>query len=198
VLYALIARALLPLVWWGRMHVAGAELVPDSGPVLLVPNHDSQMDPVVVGVALRRRRKVHFLARANLWKLPGLGPVLSSIGQIPIERGAGDAAALDAAIVALHGGELICVFPEGKLSLGRHLRAHSGVGRLRESCPEAAVVLCAVTGTTDYVRFPRRPRVRIEFFPPPAAATTPAELLEAVRLQAPPTVAGRHPLRRTD
>jgi 1-acyl-sn-glycerol-3-phosphate acyltransferase len=193
VLYAVVCRLLLPLAWWGRMRVEGIEAVPARGPVLVVPNHDSQMDPVVLGVALRRRRPLRYLARADLWRMRGLGPILTGMRQIPIERGAGDARALDAAVEALRAGEAICVFPEGKLSLGERLRARSGVGRLRAACPDATLVLAAISGTTDYVRFPRRPRVRIELFAAPAGAEEPQELLDAVRQRVPPTPAGRKP-----
>jgi 1-acyl-sn-glycerol-3-phosphate acyltransferase len=173
--------------------------VPEDGALLLVPNHDSQWDPLVDGLALRRRRRVRFLARANLWKIPGLGPVLYGLGQIPIERGAGDARALEEAIEALHMGEAICVFPEGRLSQGERLRARSGVARLASWCPGVSVVLCAVQGTTDYVRFPRRPCVTVAFFQPrggqPRADEEPAELaarlLAEIREDVPPVPAGR-------
>ncbi len=176
------------------MKTVGAEIVPESGPLLLVPNHDSQWDPVVVAVALRKRRKLRFLARANLWKIPGLGPILYGIGQIPIQRGAGDAGALDEAAAALRDGAAICVFPEGKLSGGQRLRARSGVGRLAGWCPEARLVLCTVQGTTDYGRFPRRPRVRVSFFEPangqPRSDEEPGELaerlLDEIRERVPP------------
>jgi 1-acyl-sn-glycerol-3-phosphate acyltransferase len=199
VLYGLIARLLLPAAWWGRMVVEGLEGVPQNGPLLVVPNHDSQWDPPLVGVALRKRRPLRFLARANLWKIPGLGPILTAIGQIPIERGAGDQAALQKAIDALRGGAAVCVFPEGKLSNGRRLRARSGVGRLAGECPEARVVLCAISGTTDYARFPRRPLVRMAFFEPasgqPSSDEDPGELaarlLDEVRDRVPPVPAGR-------
>jgi 1-acyl-sn-glycerol-3-phosphate acyltransferase len=202
VLYGLIARLLLPAAWWGRMSVEGMEAVPERGPVLVVPNHDSQWDPPLVGVALRRRRHpLHFLARANLWKIPGLGPILSAIGQIPIERGAGDRGALDEAVETLRSGEAVCVFPEGKLSNGERLRARSGVGWLARSCPDVRVVLCAVTGTTDLVRFPRRPRVRITFFEPASGQPRPDDdpselatrLLSELRERVPPVAAGRQP-----
>jgi 1-acyl-sn-glycerol-3-phosphate acyltransferase len=176
------------------MKTVGVETVPESGPLLLVPNHDSQWDPVLVAVALRKRRKLRFLARANLWKIPGLGPILYGIGQIPIERGTGDAEALDEAADALRDGAAICVFPEGKLSGGQRLRARSGVGRLAGWCTEARVVLCAVQGTTDYVRFPRRPQVRVSFFEPangqPRSDEEPGELaerlLDEIRERVPP------------
>ena len=190
-LYAIIARLLLPLAWWGRLRVTGLEALPQRGPVLVVPNHDSQTDPVVLAIGLRNHRTLRYLARANLWKIPGLGPVMRGLRQIPIERGAGDAMAIGAAVAALEDGEAICVFPEGKLSLGERLRARSGVGRLKAACPQSAVVLAAISGTTDYARFPRRPRVRIELFPPPAGAQEPQELLDAIRERVPPTPAGR-------
>lgn len=199
ILYALIAWLLVPSAWWGRLKITGADLVPTAGPLLLVPNHDSQWDPVVVAIALRTHRRLRYLARANLWKIPGLGPILQGIGQIPIERGAGDAGALDKAVEALRDGDAICVFPEGKLSGGRSLRARSGVGRLAESCPGARVVLCGVQGTTDYVRFPKRPRVTVSFFEPargqphedeaPGALAT--RLLEEIRKRVPPAPSGR-------
>lgn len=198
-LYRLIAFLLQPAAWWGRMAVEGLERVPAAGPLLVVPNHDSQMDPVIVGLALRRRRQLRYLARANLWKIRGLGPILSGMGQIPIERGAGDRGALGNAETALADGQAVCIFPEGRLSLGRRVRARSGVGWLARACPEARIVLCAVSGTTDFVRFPRRPRVRVEVFEPdggqPSTDEEPSELaerlLEQLRRRVPPTEAGR-------
>jgi 1-acyl-sn-glycerol-3-phosphate acyltransferase len=197
--YDLIAASLRPVAWWGRLLVDGIEKVPAEGALLVVPNHDSQWDPVLVGLALRTRRRLRFLARASLWRIPGLGPILAALGQIPIRRGEGDAAALDRALQALRSGEAVCVFPEGGLSWGEQVRAHSGAGRLVKACPEARVVLCCVEGTTDYARFPRRPRVRIAFLAPengdPRPDETPAEvatrLLNQIRTRVPPTPAGR-------
>lgn len=173
--------------------------MPASGPLLVVPNHDSQWDPIVVGIALRKLRHLRFLARASLWRIPGLGPILYGMGQIPIERGRGDARALERAERALHAGEALCVFPEGKLSRGERLRARSGVGRLATGCPEARVVLCVVEGATDYVRFPRRPRVRVTCFEPTSGQPRPGEdpgelatrLLDEIRRWVPPVQAGR-------
>ncbi|HYU60056.1 MAG TPA: lysophospholipid acyltransferase family protein [Solirubrobacterales bacterium] len=184
---------------WGRVRITGLDAVPVDGPLLVVPNHDSQWDPIVVGIALRKRRPLRFLARADLWRIPGLGPILHAMGQIPIERGAGDARALDRAVEALRGGEAICVFPEGRLSRGETLRARSGVGRLAQWCPGVRVVLCCVEGTTDYVRFPKRPRISISFFEPATgqarSGEDPAELatrlLGEIRALVPPVAAGR-------
>lgn len=181
------------------MSVTGLDCVPAEGPLLVVPNHDSQWDPVVVGIALRKRRRLRFLARASLWKIPGLGSLLYAMGQIPIEREAADSRALDRAVEALRAGNAICVFPEGKLSEGEALRARSGVGRLAGWCPGVRVVLCAVEGTTDYVRVPKRPRISLSFFAPVTGQPKPGEvpgelaarLLGEIRALVPPTPAGR-------
>lgn len=197
-LYDLIAGILRPTLWWGRLEAHGLELVPTVGPLLIVPNHDSQWDPIVIAVALRRRR-LRFLARADLWRIPGLGPLLNALGQIRIERGAGDREALRNAVSALERGEAVCIFPEGRLSRGARLRARSGVGWLAYACPSARVLLCAVGGAVDYVRFPRRPRVTLEFFEPRGGQPRPDEepsdlasrLLDELRDRVAPVPAGR-------
>ena len=152
---------------WGRLEVEGEEHLPASGPLLIAGNHDSYWDPVVVGIAAIRRRQIRALAKSSLWKVKGLNKVLDGMGQIPILRGAGDAGALDAAITELRAGSCIGIFPEGTRSLGRTLRPRSGLGRLLVAVPEAVVVPVAVTGTTDITRFPKRPRLRVRFLPPP-------------------------------
>ena len=138
---------------WGRLDVEGVEHIPAEGPLLIVGNHDSYWDPVVIGIGAIRRRQIRALAKSSLWKVKGLNKVLDGMGQIPITRGSGDAGALDAAITELRAGSCIGVFPEGTRSLGRTLRPRSGLGRLVTAVPEAVVVPVAVTGTTDITRF---------------------------------------------
>jgi 1-acyl-sn-glycerol-3-phosphate acyltransferase len=184
---------------WGRLEVIGLEALPESGPVLLVGNHDSQMDPVVVGVAARRRRQIRALAKSSLWKVFGLGPILNGMGQIPIDRGRGDVHALDWAVEALRNGSCIGIFPEGTISRGWMLRARSGAGRLALAVPEARIVCVAVTGSVDYARFPKRPRVRVEFFLPEGGQVAAGEdakavaprLLAEIRERAPIVTGGR-------
>ena len=198
-LYDLAAALMRPAAWWGRLRVEGLEQVPAEGPLLVVPNHDSQWDPILVGLAIKPRRRLRFLARASLWRIPLLGPILYGLGQIPIRRGTGDSGALEQAVAALADGEAICVFPEGGLSWGEHVRARSGVGRLAEWCPGVQVVLCTVEGTTTYARWPRRPRVRVAFFRPAAGDPQPGEeapvlatrLLDEIRDRVAPMPAGR-------
>ena len=137
-----------------------------SGPMLLAGNHDSYWDPVAIGIAGLSRRQIRALAKSTLWKVPGLGPILNGMGQVPIERGAGDSGALSRAVEELRRGACIGVFPEGTTTRGRTLRARSGFGRLALEVPEAKLICCTVVGTVDIARFPKRPRIRVRFFDP--------------------------------
>lgn len=188
-----------PGMIWGRLQVEGLEALPADGPVLVVGNHDSHWDPVTVGVSAIRRRQIKALAKSDLWKVRGLAPVLNGMGQIPIERGAGDADALARAIEELRAGACIGVFPEGTRSRGREMRARSGIGRLALEVPEARLVCVAIEGTTAMTSFPRRPRLRTRFFEPTGGQARPGEdpgelatrLLAEIRALVPPSAPGR-------
>jgi 1-acyl-sn-glycerol-3-phosphate acyltransferase len=189
-----------PLRAWCRLEVRGIEELRAPGGVLLVANHDTSVEPLALAEAgMRVRRPLRFLTRANLWRLWPLGLVLDGTRQIPIHRGAGDLAALERAVSALRAGEAVCIFPEGTISRGERLRARRGVARLAEAAPDARIVLAAVSGGADLVRFPRRPRVVVELFAPQTGQVSPGEdhgdlasrLLREIRERVPPTAAGR-------
>lgn len=184
---------------WGRLEVEGLDALPEAGPALVVGNHDSHWDPVAVGVAAIRRRQIRALAKSTLWDVRGLTPVLNGMGQIPIERGAGDAGALSRAIEELRAGACIGVFPEGTRSRGKVLRARSGIGRLALEVPAAKLVCVAIEGTSDLTGFPRRPQLRTRFFEPTGGQARPDEepveiasrLVAEIREQIPPTISFR-------
>jgi 1-acyl-sn-glycerol-3-phosphate acyltransferase len=184
---------------WGRLEVEGLDALPAAGPALVVGNHDSHWDPLAVGVAAIRRRQIKALAKSTLWDVRGLSPVLNGMGQIPIERGAGDVGALARAIEELRRGACIGVFPEGTRSRGGVLRARSGVGRLALEVPEAKLVCVAIEGTADLTGFPRRPRLRTRFFEPAGGQARPGEepgeiatrLLAEIRELVPPAISFR-------
>lgn len=188
-----------PIVrWWGRLSVRGADLLDDPGAVLLIANHDSHWDPLVVGVAAKGQQ-VRALAKAALWKNPVVARVLNGMGQIPIERGRGDAGALSAAIEQLERGACIGVFPEGTISRGQSMRPLSGAGRLALAVPLSRVVAASITGAVDIARFPARPRITVEFFEPAdgqpregeSAITLTRRIMAEVRERAPAVRAGR-------
>jgi 1-acyl-sn-glycerol-3-phosphate acyltransferase len=188
------------VTWWGRFEIDGLERIPREGPVLLLANHDSQWDPVLIWRALFDYRPgVRFVARANLWDIGIAGSYMNTMGHIPLARGSGDARAIDTAADELRAGGAIAMFPEGVLSRGRRVRARSGAARLARMCPEADILLLAVTGTTSFVRFPRRPRAKLTVFPPASGpprpdedvATAAGRLMDEIRAVAPPVAVGR-------
>lgn len=198
--YAAVTGILAPAVrLWGRMEVSGLEHMPSSGPTVLIGNHDSNWDPIAVGVAARRVRQIRALAKSTLWDIKPLAPILNRMGQVPIQRGKSDAEGFAAAIERLRAGACIGVFPEGTISRGMTLRARSGVGRLALEVPEATLVCVATSGTVDVVRFPKRPRIKVEFFLPESGQIDTTEdpgglsarCLAECRARAPIAVGGR-------
>jgi 1-acyl-sn-glycerol-3-phosphate acyltransferase len=197
--YRIAMAVNLPVARWARLEASGVETLPASGPLLVVGNHDSHWDPVMIGFAARKRRMIRALAKSQLWDVRGLAPVLNGMGQIPIVRGAGDAQALSNAVDALREGSCVGVFPEGTRSKGRVMRARSGVGRLALEVPEARVSCVAVSGTTDLTGFPKRPRIKVHFFDPAGGQPRPdedpadlsARLLAEIRAIVPPTISIR-------
>ena len=198
--YKLAIGACRPAIaGWGRLKVEGLEALPPTGPVLLAGNHDSYWDTVTIGLAAKPVRQVRALAKAELWKAPGLGRLLDGMGQIPINRGRGDTDALENAVRELSAGACIGIFPEGTRSRGNELRPRSGIGRLAERVPEAKVVCVTAIGTTDFTRFPKRPRVTVRFFEPELGNPQPDEsakefavrLIREIRAEAPFAALGR-------
>jgi 1-acyl-sn-glycerol-3-phosphate acyltransferase len=195
-LYQTVRLILRPLRWWARLQVKGLEYLPARGAALIVSNHDSWLDPLaIIESMMWKERQLRFLAKHSLWKFRPLAWILDEADQIPIRRGEGDTAALDAAVEALGRGEMIGIFPEGTLSRGTNLRARRGVSRLAQASPGVPIVLVAVTGGTEVKRFPRRPQVTVEFFESAEGPLGPEEnpqdfsqrLLDEIREKAPRT-----------
>ena len=99
---------------WLRLRVEGSERVPANGPVLLIGNHSSYLDPPLLGVGLRR--PVAFLAQAGLARLAPMRWWLRVVGVTLIDRDAPSTAALRLIADALAAGEAVGLFPEGTRS----------------------------------------------------------------------------------
>ena len=85
--------------------------VPRKGPVLLIANHSSSLDPVLVGLSTRRH--LRFLARKTLFAKPLVGALLRSLRAIPIDLDGSGREGLQAILDELLKGEAVLVFPEG-------------------------------------------------------------------------------------
>lgn len=94
-----------------RMEVYGIENIPPEDRLVVVANHISYYDPVLIGCALNRR--VYFMAKEELFKIPVLSFLLRLIGQIPVKRGKPDCTALREAFRILEEEKVLGIFPEG-------------------------------------------------------------------------------------
>jgi 1-acyl-sn-glycerol-3-phosphate acyltransferase len=99
---------------WLRYRARGCERVPSDGGALLVVNHQSFLDPPIVGTALTR--PVSFLARDSLFRLPVLGWMLKRTYVIPINRDSASSSTIRLAAQRMRDGFLVGIFPEGTRS----------------------------------------------------------------------------------
>jgi len=110
-----------------RFRVLDRDRVPARGPVLVVANHESFLDPMLVGCTMSDRQ-FSPLARDTLFRFKPFGALLRSYGVIPVRREGGDAAAMRTTIGELSAGRCVAVFPEGTRSPdGRMLPFRRGV-----------------------------------------------------------------------
>jgi 1-acyl-sn-glycerol-3-phosphate acyltransferase len=141
-----------------RFRVFGSERVPLTGPLLIVANHQSYLDPPLIGAAIRRRH-LDFVARAGLFESPILARIISTFNSIPIREEGGDAAAIKEVLRRLEAGRAVLIFPEGTRSPDGAMRPFKrGVALLvkRARCP---VLPVAVEGAFDsWPRDRGRPR----------------------------------------
>ncbi|WP_270507745.1 lysophospholipid acyltransferase family protein [Eubacterium limosum] len=94
-----------------NIHVEGEENIPETGGVVLCPNHISNYDPLAV--ATHMKRQVHFLAKAELYKNFIVRKVLLAVGTIPVDRGKVSLETLKKSLRVLKNGEILGIFPEG-------------------------------------------------------------------------------------
>ncbi|PXY23773.1 1-acyl-sn-glycerol-3-phosphate acyltransferase [Prauserella sp. PE36] len=128
-----------------RIRVHGAARVPRTGPVVLVANHSSMIEPQLIFGMLPRRSV--FLVKEEMFSGPA-GWGLRRIGQVPVKRGVPDREALRTATGVLRDGGLVGVFPEGTRGAGDVAQAQQGAAWLVR-VSGAVVVPVAVRGTLN-------------------------------------------------
>ena len=94
--------------------VTGYDNIPSEGRVVLCSNHFNFWDPVLIAAFMKR--KVHFMAKAELFQYPILKWILTRLGAFPVKRGVGDRKALKSAIDLLENDKVFGIFPEGTRS----------------------------------------------------------------------------------
>ncbi len=121
-----------------RVEHKGLEVIPEEGPAVLVCNHVSFVDALLIGGAIRR--PVRFVMYYKIYNLPVLNFIFRTAGTVPIAGRSEDLLIYDAAFKKiaeyLHNGEVVCIFPEGKLTSDGELNEFkAGVERIVEENP---------------------------------------------------------------
>ena len=119
---------LLPL--YARIEVRGLENVPMDGPLVIASNHQNDADPGII--CTRIRRKIAFMAKIELFRIPLLSQFLRGFGAFPVRRGEADISTLRIANENLKLGRAVCIFPEGT--------REGPAEKLTEALPGAAIV----------------------------------------------------------
>jgi len=163
-----LARIVLtiPTILIYRVRAIGVKNVPKEGPLVLAPNHFSQMDHFFVGVYLKR--KIRFMAKSQLFGPPVLTYIYKHGGVFPVRRGHHDEEAIETARILVEQGEMLLVYAEGGRSRsGRLGEPKPGIGRIALETG-APIVPVALHGS-ERVRGWKRllfPKVTIQFGEP--------------------------------
>lgn len=132
-----------------RVEREGLHHVPKEGPAVLICNHVSFLDAVVIAAYIQR--PIRFVMDHQIFRNPALGWLFRTTRAIPVAPQSVDAhvyeAAFHAARSALSEGELVCIFPEGKLTSTGELNAFkNGIQRIVQESPHISVVPMALSG----------------------------------------------------
>ncbi|MBQ8351868.1 MAG: 1-acyl-sn-glycerol-3-phosphate acyltransferase [Clostridia bacterium] len=127
-----------------RLRPQGRENVPAEGGFLICANHVAFCD--VVSIAAVLPRQVRYLAKAELFRVPLLGRLITTLGACKLDRGGGDVAAIKKTIALAAGGELVAIFPQGHRYGGKNpadtpIKNGAGMIALRAGCPVIPVCL---------------------------------------------------------
>ena len=121
---------------YARFDIAGTEHIPRTGPAILVGNHRSYFDLQTIIQLLRRTgRTTRALGKKEIFDVPGIGALATALGGIPVDRNGGGTESFENAAVALEGGELVCLLPQGTIPRGARfydpvLKGRTGAARL--------------------------------------------------------------------
>jgi 1-acyl-sn-glycerol-3-phosphate acyltransferase len=191
-----VAKLLFDLKVYGREHI------PAEGGVLIVSNHQSYLDPILLPLHLDR--PLNYIAWSAFFRNPLLGWFLRSVlNAFPVRLRSADVGAIKETIRRLHAGHLMNIYPEGERTpdgeIGPLLPGVALIAQRSRAAIIPAIIVGAFEAWPIQRKFPRRRPIRIQFGPPldltglqrdEAIATidrTLREMLAALRREATPT-----------
>ena len=162
-----IARPLATVLF--DLKVYGCDNIPPHGGVLIVSNHQSLLDPILLPVHLNR--PLNYIAKSELFQNPFCAWFLRSVfNAFPVRQGHGDVRAVKETIQRLREGHLMNIYPEGARTMdGEIAQLQRGVALIVERA-QVAVIPAAIVGAFEawpiHRNFLRRHSIHIEFGPP--------------------------------
>ncbi|HEY0008485.1 MAG TPA: lysophospholipid acyltransferase family protein [Tepidisphaeraceae bacterium] len=151
-----------------NVQLRGKSNIPPTGGALIVSNHQSYLDPIVLSSQMTR--KMSFLASAHLFQFKPFGWYIRALSAYPIQQGKGDIGAVKQMIQLLQAGEIMNVFPEGSRSEDGKLQPIQGGVVLAIRRAKVPVVPAIVVGAYEawnrHRLIPRPGRVRVIYRPP--------------------------------
>ena len=146
-----------------RPTVVGAEHIPLDGPVIIAPIHRSNVDFALT--LFVSKRKVFFMAKDSLFRIPLLGPLITHLGAFPIHRGSADRESMAHSEAVLRQGHALVLFPEGARKEGRRV-APLHDGAMFVAARTGATIVPVGIGGSDRAmpkgaKFPHPSRIRI-------------------------------------
>lgn len=162
----LICFPLYRALW--SLRVRGTCNVPATGPVLILANHQSYLDPLGVGVAVRRH--MGFMAKQPLFEKKALSWIIRSLGAVPVDNEGTGINGIKSVMKMLDLGRAVLVFPEGERTIGGQMqRFEPGITTLiRKKKPK--VVALGIAGA--HAAWPKggKPNFSFPLFSPNEAA----------------------------
>jgi len=160
-----------------RVRIVGREHLPATGGCVITPSHRSMMD--ILFTARVTTRRVRFMGKASLFKVPLLGAFFTALGGFPVARDGTDRKAVRDSVAMLESGDVLVVYPEGTRQNGpkiQPLQPGAAYLAIRAGVP---IVPVGIAGAEEIMRahkipFPRFGRVTIVVGPPivPEARTS--------------------------
>lgn len=159
-----------------RIEVVGADRLPATGQAIIAPNHNSVLDPIVLGAAVPR--ELRFVAKAELWRSRLLAWMLDGLGAIPIVRGRNDYRAAALVLQALKAGQAVVIFPQGAVRSNRVWKQGAAHAALVTGAPLVPVRLIGTARALSRGRI-GFPKLRVIIGEPIEVARDPEEPITA-------------------
>ncbi len=187
-IYSLLPEFLMRFLAWivvnlvYRLRPSGLENIPDEGPAVVVCNHVSYMDPIILGGCVRR--PMRFVMWYKIFQIPFLNFIFKTVKAIPIASARDDPELMEAAFekvdAELAAGNIVCIFPEGAITRdGEIQRFRPGIEKIIARRP--VPVIPASLGRLWGSWFSRRRRGGVRKLPGRLLARVPVTFGEAVR-----------------